>query len=611
MSPELILSDARYRDRCIPTFPPPTSRGRHVTRWGLLPLLVLGPAVLCGAQPGPVVGWGSYLGGRYAPAPGNEYMAVCAGGYHSLALTAEGKLVAWGENTKGQCNAPSGSGYVAIAAGLYHSLALRADGSIVVWGDNSRRQCRAPADRGFLAVAAGSWHSVAVRSDGSLVAWGWNEQGQCDVPAGNRFSRVAAGYYHSLALTADRTIVAWGGNGDGQCAVPAGNDFIDIAAGSLHSVALRANGTLVAWGRRSERQCAVPIGDDFTAVAAGAFHNLALRRDGSLAAWGPNNYAQCNIPSEGRFALVAAGGYHSLAIRGNRPIPIAFSRAQTPSRRQSRDTKTPAPIQPAGMDTGKIREATAGPGPSASVPENKGVAVETPTMQAAPPREPNVPLDQQATAKQGEAVSPLPLPAKESSVGEPNGPASRPDTPSKDKATTAQKPAAGDQQPPEGDTGTRSGAVAKEPAVPAPPAADKVPPVAEPNVRIEATDYLRESMAADTYIGADPNAMPVYHFTATEPARHFCTISEAEKYKLIDEQADAWKYAGIAFFAFPEGKQPRDARPVYRFRSEKLDRYFFTTNEEEKKLLVEKFASVWKYEGVAWYVPPAKPRKTK
>jgi hypothetical protein len=609
MSPESICSDARYRNRCIPTFPPLTSRRRHVTRWGLLPLLVLGPAVLCCAQPGPVVGWGSYLGGRYAPAPGKEYMAVCAGGFHSLALTAQGRIVAWGENTRGQCNAPSGSGYVAIAAGLYHSLALRADGSIVAWGDNSRQQCRAPAGRGFLAIAAGSWHSLAVRSDGSLAAWGWNEEGQCDVPAGNRFIRVAAGYYHSLALTADRTIVAWGGNGDGQCQVPLGNDFVDIAAGSLHSVALRANGTLVAWGRRAERQCAVPTGDDFTAVAAGAFHNLALRRNGSLAAWGPNNYAQCDIPSDGRFALIAAGGYHSLAIRGNRPIPIALSRARMPANRQNQDTKPPAPAQPASIDTGKAQEAAV---PSASVPENKGVVVETPPTQAAPAQEPNVPPEQRATAKQGEAVSPLPLQAKELSAAEPNGAVSRPDTPSKDKPATVQKPAAADQQPSEQDMAAHAGAVAKEqPAVPAPPAPDKVPPVAEPNVRIDATDYLRQSMVADSYIGADANAMPVYHFTATAPTRHFCTINEAEKYKLIDERTDTWKYAGIAFFAYPEGKQPRDARPVYRFRSDKLDRYFFTMNEDEKKLLIEKFASVWKYEGVAWYVPPPKPRKSK
>ncbi len=140
---------------------------------------------------------------------------------------------------------------------------------------------------------------------------------------------------------------------------------------------------------------------------------------------------------------------------------------------------------------------------------------------------------------------------------------------------------------------------------------DKTPPVIEPNIPINSTDFFRQSIAADADIGADPNAAPVYHFIAQSPVRHFCTINEQEKYKLIDEQSDTWKYAGIAFFAYPEGLQPRGARPVFRFWSPSLWRHFFTLNEAEKKLLTKDFTHLWEYQGVAWYIPPAKPQEKK
>ena len=121
------------------------------------------------------------------------------------------------------------------------------------------------------------------------------------------------------------------------------------------------------------------------------------------------------------------------------------------------------------------------------------------------------------------------------------------------------------------------------------------------------TDFFRESIAADAYVGADANAVPVYHFTSIPPTRHFCTISKAEKYKLIDNHPDTWTYEGIAFFAYPPGRQPAGARPVHRFWSDSLGRHFYTMNETEKETLISKFANLWKYEGIAWYAPPAKP----
>ncbi|NIP50955.1 MAG: hypothetical protein GWN67_03155, partial [Phycisphaerae bacterium] len=65
---------------------------------------------------------------------GNDYIAVSAGGYHSLALRSDGSIVGWGLNHYGQANPPDGNDYITVRAGYWHSLALRSDGSIIAWG---------------------------------------------------------------------------------------------------------------------------------------------------------------------------------------------------------------------------------------------------------------------------------------------------------------------------------------------------------------------------------------------------------------------------------------------------------------------------------------------
>jgi hypothetical protein len=398
----------------------------------LLCLLALVPAAPCPAQPGPVFCWGDYARDSYHPVPGNNYVAVCAGGYHGLALTADGKLVAWGENIRGQCNAPLGGGFTAIAAGLYHNLALKRDGSLVVWGDNSHGQCDAPKDRRFRAIAAGSWHSLAICADGSLVAWGWNDQGQCNVPPGNNYTSVSGGHSHSVALRADGSLVAWGRNSDGQCDVPHGNDFIQVAAGSLHNVALRSDGTLVAWGRSYESQCRVPEGNDFVAVAAGSTHSLALTRDGNLVAWGHNDNAQCDVSSNDRFAVIAAGGSHSLAIRGHRVMPVdapegkavAQEGREAVDRAAAKTTVSSGPMSatgrnPANVNPGAERVMPAPPVPAARA--NAGADSLKSSKQDRPPlsakqesslpakQEPNLPAKQESHARPADSAAPLVL----------------------------------------------------------------------------------------------------------------------------------------------------------------------------------------------------------
>lgn len=45
------------------------------------------------------------------------------------------------------------------------------------------------------------------------------------------------------------------------------------------------------------------------------------------------------------------------------------------------------------------------------------------------------------------------------------------------------------------------------------------------------------------------------------------------------------------------------ARPVHCLWSDSLARHFCMVNGTETEMLVETFANVWKYEGIAWYAP--------
>jgi alpha-tubulin suppressor-like RCC1 family protein len=116
-------------------------------------------------------------------------------------------VAAWGENTDaegnaaGQSQVPGGLGnIIAIAAGDYHSLAVTASGKVVAWGDNGYNQCGVPtlALSGVVAVAGGGSHSLALKTNGT-VGVGCQLERQCSLSA-CIFQRGYNGGYHSVVL---------------------------------------------------------------------------------------------------------------------------------------------------------------------------------------------------------------------------------------------------------------------------------------------------------------------------------------------------------------------------------------------------------------------------
>ena len=268
-----------------------------------------------------VVAWGDNSDRQTSiPTSLNNVVQIAGGGYHSLALKADGTVVAWGNNQYGQTTIPDGlNNVVQIAAGYVHSFALKADGTVVAWGSNLSGQTNIPAGiNNVVQIAVGGSHNIVLKVDGTVDAWGINWAGQTSIPAGlNNVVQIAGGFSHSMALKIDGTVVAWGDNFFKQTTIPVGiNNVTQIALAYRDNIAIKADSTLVAWGYNGYGETNIPDGlNNVVQVAGGEYHFLALKANGTVVEWGVNGYGLPIIPAELNNVIQIAGGYnHNLAI---------------------------------------------------------------------------------------------------------------------------------------------------------------------------------------------------------------------------------------------------------------------------------------------------------
>ncbi len=273
-----------------------------------------------------------------------DWVAIAAGGSHSLGIRADSSLWAWGSDQLGQLgdggsntdqNSPVRVGlatdWIAISAGRYHSMGIRADGSLWAWGSDefgqlgnggSNTNKSTPVRVGFatdwIAISARGDHSMGIRADGSLWAWGSDQFGQLGDGGSNT-------------------------NRNRPVRVGLATNWIAITAGWHHSMGIRADGSLWAWGNdrfgrlgdggsNTNRKSPVRVGlaSDWVAIAAGASHSMGIRADGSLWAWGWDLFGQLgdggsntnqNTPVRVGLAtdwvVIIAGANHSMGIQAD------------------------------------------------------------------------------------------------------------------------------------------------------------------------------------------------------------------------------------------------------------------------------------------------------
>jgi len=287
---------------------------------------------------------------------GERAVSVTVGNNHSLALAADGAVWSWGYGGLGRLGhgdeeqqlqpkkveALAGQRVVAVSAGQYHSLALTADGAVWSWGFGNTgrlghgdqqyqllpKKVEALAHQRVVAVSAADHHSLAIAADGSVWSWGGGAGGKLghgdeqrqllpkkvEALAGKRVLAVAAGWSHSLAITADGAVWSWGAGGNGRLGhgdqqeqlLPkkvealAGQRVVAVAAGWSHSLAITADGALWSWGfggrgrlgHGDEQDQLLPkkvealAGRRVIAVSAGDVHSIVITADGAVFAWG-------------------------------------------------------------------------------------------------------------------------------------------------------------------------------------------------------------------------------------------------------------------------------------------------------------------------------------
>ena len=147
-------------------------------------------------------------------------------------------------------------------------------------------------------------------------------------------------------------------------------------------------------------------------------------------------------------------------------------------------------------------------------------------------------------------------------------------------------------------TGTTSWSYSFSPGVLAPKSAA---------ITVRATDGM--NLTGQSTVSSDDPAgvtlTPVYRFLNKKMGTHFYTASEAEYKDVNDNKKADFTYEGIAYRVSPTSTT--GAVPVYRFLNKKLPYvHFYTATESEMNNVKNTMTADWGYEGVAYYVWPAK-----
>jgi hypothetical protein len=121
-------------------------------------------------------------------------------------------------------------------------------------------------------------------------------------------------------------------------------------------------------------------------------------------------------------------------------------------------------------------------------------------------------------------------------------------------------------------------------------------------VRSTNTGYKYEGVAFYAYTTQVPGASPVYRLFDLLKGYHFYTISYAE-YQQVAAMKQYYRDEGIAYYAKPTTGQ--GLTPVYRLYDYRQGIHFYTINAQEKDNLSLNVSNIYRYEGIAYYLPDA------
>ena len=596
---------------------------------------------------GTVVAWGQNADGQ-CKVPSGTYKAIGAGAGFSLAIRPRGTISAWGDDDAGQVSAaPAGNDFVAVDGGLHFAVALRSDGTIVAWGDDRYGQVSGtPADNDFVAVVAGDAHAVALRSDGSLASWGYWAAVE-GMPTTGTYAAVSAGGNQCLALTVDGAIVWWGDAPEEYVLedVPAGNDYVGIAAGYLHGLAITNDGLAVGWGAGVKvgehpdyGQADPPAGHDYTAVAGGLHFSVGLvahpaslavfddfddNRRGAMWLLEGDDLPSCWLEEANQrleLRATTAANWCSAFYRANGWVIDTsndFSlRVDFYQEARLGDNSWLSVVLTPDVDSRGSQHVEFGVGSDDSYPYLWFEAIDQSikhSRQANRNREGGTLYISYSTSADELYVS-------DRGYGAENAWATVKDLLRQAWAGQAVTLGLGGGSNrlaidsgqayldnflfETGDSVmTQRSAVYRFWSPVLGTHFYTINDVERDRLVKEFPDVWILEGAAFNVAAApfDSDLAPVYRFWAPQTGAHLYTIDEGERDRLVKEQGHVWTFEAVAFYAYPEGQQPVETRPVYRFLNDVSGGYFYTISEKEKDRLLTDYRDVFTLESIAFY----------
>ncbi len=210
--------------------------------------------------------------GQFDLNEGEQIIFIDAGGFHSGAITSEGRVFTWGENIWGQLgdltttdsatpiditnqfNLNEHEKIIKLGLGYAFSVALSSEGRIFTWGDDWAHQLiynyylygflgqrnfpdevtgyfELNTDEKIIDLAIGGRHGIVLTSDNRILSWGDNDDGECGVgfvsnyelfpvditsqfslSTSDRFDVIEAGFERTMVATTEGHVFAFGNN---------------------------------------------------------------------------------------------------------------------------------------------------------------------------------------------------------------------------------------------------------------------------------------------------------------------------------------------------------------------------------------------------------------
>ncbi|NTW27975.1 MAG: S8 family serine peptidase [Coriobacteriia bacterium] len=111
--------------------------------------------------------------------------------------------------------------------------------------------------------------------------------------------------------------------------------------------------------------------------------------------------------------------------------------------------------------------------------------------------------------------------------------------------------------------------------------------------------YRLEGAAYSINSSNAANNVPLYRFYNMQTGTHFYTSSEDEKNSALANYPTVFRLEGVAYYV---SMTPANALTVYRFYNVQTGTHFYTASDLERNNVIANYPGIYSYEGVAYYV---------